>query len=291
MAWPDLTLVAEGAVTRLVWAPDTDQPLGPIRFAACGDALVGTDKAKEGLARVVEHVLERLTEEGLPKTRLAAEWATVAKTDDAEREFCQTVARLGLDPYSVSDQTAADVISVASSLPGELVADFFDSADATALVGAAEWAQRAMLAASEASARARESLSPLYEVVAPIARNLGAGIERPWVVGYAMARQVRRELDVPDTDRFDTSPWVEVGDVSTPSNGIQGIASVDHDRCGLVLGGLRGGLPAGRPTELFGGSTRAARTIGPRVCCGTVGSSRRHPTITGGSRQARRCCA
>jgi hypothetical protein len=29
MAWPDLTLVAEGAVTRIAWTPDTDRPLGP----------------------------------------------------------------------------------------------------------------------------------------------------------------------------------------------------------------------------------------------------------------------
>jgi hypothetical protein len=221
MAWPDLTLVAEGAVTRIAWTPDADRPLGPISFASGGGAMVRTPELREGLARVVDHVLARLAEEGLPKTRLAEEWAAVAKSDDDddEREFCETVARLGLDPYSVSDQTAADVVTIAASLPGELVADFFDSADATDLPGAAERTRRAMRAASRSSARVVESLSPLYRAASPSADELAAGIERPWLTGYAMACRVRRELDIRDTGRFDMSPWVGVSDVRGATRG------------------------------------------------------------------------
>src|SRR5713101_4285320 len=110
MAWPDLTVVTEGAVTRIVWVPDADRPLGPVRFASSGDALDRAEEVVEGLASIVYHVLERLAEERLPKTRLAEEWDAVSRADDEEREFYRTVARLGLDPYSITDQMAAEVV-------------------------------------------------------------------------------------------------------------------------------------------------------------------------------------
>ena len=257
MTWPDLTLVAEGAVFGIVWAPDTGKPLGPISFASGGGVLVRAEEVRQGLARLVDNVLVRLAEERLPKTRLAEEWAAIAKADHDEQEFCSTVARLGLDPYSVDDQTAADVITIASRLPGELVADFFDSADASALVGAADWTRRATAAAERASTKARSALQPLYEAVSSHVEEPATEIERPWETGYAMARQVRHELGVQDTDEFDTSPWVGVSDVSAPSNGIQGLTTVRKGRCGLVLGGLR----LGRSSNLFGQAQALGRVL------------------------------
>ncbi len=252
MAWPNLTLIVEGAVTHVTWVADTNYTSGHIRFASSGVTIVRTDGVIEGLARIVNHALERLAEEGLPKTQLAEEWDAIAKVDGEEREFCQTVARLGLDPYSVSEQTAADVVNIASSLPTELAADFFDSADATALAGAAEWTQRALAAANKASGKARARLRPLYEAVSSysgdvaIASEVVADVDRPWAIGYAMAQRVRSELGVGDTEQFDTSPWVGVSDLSAPSRGVQGVATVNQDRCGLVLGRPRLGVSANR---------------------------------------------
>src|SRR6266566_9227740 len=66
MPWPDLTIVTEGAVTCLVWAPDTENDLWPIRFASGGGALVRTDDVTQGIVTFVDNVLGRLAEEGLP---------------------------------------------------------------------------------------------------------------------------------------------------------------------------------------------------------------------------------
>lgn len=246
MAWPDMTFVVEGPITRIMYAQEASASLAPIRFAAAGSAIIGTEDAKQGLATVVDHVLERLAEEGIPKTRLAEEWDAIAKAGDEEREFCRTVAQLGLDPYSVHEETAAQVIEIASSLPGELVADFFDSADPAALPSAARWAMQAIRAAKDASATASNELSALYDLVHPDVDETTASIGRPWVAGYAMARRARRELGIQHTQYFDTSPWVGVGEVDAPSNGLQGTAIVHEDRCGLVLGGPRIGESASR---------------------------------------------
>lgn len=169
--------------------------------------------------------------------------------NDEERQFCRAVARLGLDPHSVAERTAHDVVVIAASLPEELLDDFFDSADAASLAAAAEWTRRATMAANRAAARAPRALDRLYEAASPAADSAPPTLERPWTTGYAMARLVRDELHVRSTDRFDVSPWVGEAVLKAPSAGIQGTVAVDRGHCGVVLGGNRTS-PFGRARAL-----------------------------------------
>ncbi len=248
MSWPDLTLVAEGAVTRIVWSQDDRRHLAPVRFASEGSSVVRTGEFQVELAQIVTHVLERLAEAGLPKTPLAEEWSALASADEEEQAFCRTVARMGLDPYSVSDEMADEIIGIAARLPAELADDFFDSADVTALESAADWTRRAMPVAERAAARAAKALGTFAGVVSSQSGSVADGMdaERPWTLGYAMARRLRHELDVRDTDPFDVSEWVGLGDVRAPSSGIQGFVTVRDDRCGVVLGNRGLGAMASR---------------------------------------------
>src|SRR5260370_9459984 len=133
MAWPNLTLVIDGSVAHMRWVSDLSYAYRPIRFASDGVAFAPADEVAEGLATIVGHVLERLSEEGLTKTRLADEWNEIARTDNEEREFCVIAAKLGLDPYSVTGESAADIFDVPPSLPQTLISDFFDSPPSTPL--------------------------------------------------------------------------------------------------------------------------------------------------------------
>lgn len=239
MAWPDLTVVTEGAVTRLNWSHDTDPSLTPVRFVSLGDARLPSTEVAESLARFVGEVLTRLSEQGLPKTRLSEEWDAVAKTPDQERPFCLAVAKLGLDPYAIDDRTAADVVRAFDHLPDDLIDDFFDSADPAGLSAAVVWAQRAMAAAGRAAAGAQEPLERLYEATSPAIGGTAADARRPWVTGYDMARRVRLELSSEATEPFDGSRWVGDATLSRPSLGLQGLAAVRDDRCGLVTARAR----------------------------------------------------
>jgi Zn-dependent peptidase ImmA (M78 family) len=51
-----------------------------------------------------------------------------------------------------------------------------------------------------------------------------------------MAGQLRRELQVRETDQFDVAPRVGIGGVNLSGHGIYGLAVVTDDRCGVVLG-------------------------------------------------------
>lgn len=251
MAWPNLTLVVEGSITYARWVSDLEYAQRPVRFASDGMVVARTTEVTKGLAEVVNRVIERLSEEGIPKTRLADEWESIAATDDEERAFCSMTARLGLDPYSVHEDIAANIVEVASGLSDDLFSDFFDSADIMSLSAALQWTRRATTTADRASSRARESLRALYAAIEP-RPDEAAGNEvredayRPWLIGYAMARRVRSELGIGPEEYFDTSPWVGVGELRGPSAGVQGLATVNNDRCGLVLGLPKLGISANR---------------------------------------------
>jgi len=211
--------------------------LVPIRFASDGSRILRADEVRVELATIVDHVLERLVEAGMPKTALAEEWTEVARADSEEKAFCQTAARMGLDPYSIDDAMTDEIVSTANRLPSEIVDDFFDSADTMALAAAADWALRASPVAGRAAAKATQTLGTIQEAISTRVNLTDAtDAERPWTPGYAMARQLRHALAVKDADQFDMSPWVGVGDVSAASHGIYGFAAVKGDRCGVVLG-------------------------------------------------------
>ncbi|HEY2578413.1 MAG TPA: hypothetical protein VGI74_19095 [Streptosporangiaceae bacterium] len=159
---------------------------------------------------------------------------------------------MGLDPYAVSDKIADEVVDIAANLPGQIVEDFFDSAEVTNLAGAAEWTRRAMSVADRATAKAAKTLQSFHRAISLPEGSYDntADTDTPWSVGYAMARNVRHALEVKDTEQFDVSPWVGLGDVSAPPSGIQGFVTVKDDRCGLVLGSQRQGTRFGRARAL-----------------------------------------
>jgi len=251
MAWPDLTLVADGALAHMIWSADTSYMRRPIRFASDGAAFARMEEVTEGLASIVDRVLVRLSEQGIAKSGLADEWDAIAGAGTEEQEFCITAAKLGLDPYSVSDELVSDICDAASSLPDYLLSDFFDSADSAALPDAVLWTRRAVASSERASSRTTESLTGLYSAVDVHWRDKRGlsgreSIDRPWLWGYEMARQVRNELAIDSRAVFDPSPWVGQAEINTPSKGIQGVAAVNDDRCGLVLGLLHPGTSANR---------------------------------------------
>jgi IrrE N-terminal-like domain len=237
MAWPDLTIVPEGSVTCLRWSVDREPTFAPVRFLSADIAFVDSAEVVGGLAGIVTSVLERLAEEGLQKTRLASAWAELGHLDEEEKSFCVTAARLGIDPFSVADDLAGNIVDAASLVGDDVAGDFFDSADAHSVIQAARWTRRASSVAVRASSRAASDLRDLYRAV-PESRSR-AGSVRAWERGYSLARGVREMLQIADESPVDISQWLGIGAVRDDSGGLQGLAVVDDDRCGLVLGERR----------------------------------------------------
>lgn len=232
MAWPDCTVVPEGSVSRIVWAPTRSSAL---QFLSTGNVVAPSREVAASLAALVEDMLTRLSEMGQAETPLHKEWRAISQADGEERDFCATVARMGLDPYEIEDDFAKQVIEVATQLAEDLALDFFDGVDPKRLSESVQWARRAMSAADRASTKANRAVG---ELVPLEGLNTLRNTALPWSQGYGLARHVRRQLSSKSTDKFDLSSWIGVSSAKSPSPGLQGVATIHGSRCGLAISDL-----------------------------------------------------
>ncbi len=224
MPWPDLTLVPEGAVTHVVWTAVSGLPAQPVSFLTSGDTYLPAAAVRQALGRLVEQVLERLTEAGVTGTVLQREWEELGELDQDERQFAAAAARLGLDPFDVDDQVADQIESLADAYDPELLGEFLDSADVQHLSAAGQWLERA---------RGYARLAHRTRAALPL--DPRADEAPPWTLGYQLARAYRSQLGLRPTDRVDLMDLVGLARVAGDPAGLQGLVQMAADGVGLVL--------------------------------------------------------
>lgn len=228
LPWPDLTVVPEGATTRLTWNAGPGLADQPITFLTSGDAYVASDAAADALGRFVDQVLERLRDAGVSGTPLQEEWELIAGSDDEETAFASSVARLGLDPYDVPDELSDDVIGMAETLDDEVLVEFLDSVRPSELRTAAQWLEQAQ---SERVMMPRPALADRLEHAGASSRAQG----QPWELGYAAASSYREQLGLRSREVFPMDRYVSTTPIDAPAGGLQGLVAVERDDLGLVL--------------------------------------------------------
>lgn len=238
-AWPNLTLVPLGRTTHVQWRADpVGDPALPVRFLSHGDAELPSDATQATLGRLVDSVLARLSEQGVAETPLAKEWEAIRTADEDETAFCHAAARLGLDPYAVTEEQAASILRAGHELAGLLLDDFLDSVTPARLVDGLAWVQRA-------SRRLHSQPCGSDGVTAGLAtlpRESGGvtnGLEPPWQVGYRQAGRVRSALDLPVTDPFPVDSLIRVAHETAPDPRLIALAGRTDDHSGALVTGRK----------------------------------------------------
>lgn len=238
-AWPDLAIVPSGETTYLQWRADRESdPSLPVRFIGHGEAALPSQSVQAGLGQLVESVLTRLAEQGVSDTSLAKEWEAVRTADDAEAAFCQAAARLGFDPYSVTDDQAASIIRAGHDLERPLLDDFLNSVTPTRLADGLDWVERA----SRRLAQEPPVPDGLAARLADLSSEPAGGADvhgRPWVAGYRQAQHVRVHLGVPPTHPFPVEELVGLARKSCSDPRLIGLAGRTGDRSGTLVIGRR----------------------------------------------------
>ena len=189
-AFPNLEVVPSGARTHLVWT-EGRSPWTGVEFLSQGDIWIDSGDFRETCADLVDRVIRRLESLGVDNTFLQAEWTAIQSVDEEESGFCKTAAGLGWDPYALDDTGRVWVPLVADNL-GDLLDETLPALDA----------QRpaTCFTITNAIERARRNDLPLERL--RFLRNEtrpDAGIEpNPWSAGYALARQLRQNLELDD---------------------------------------------------------------------------------------------
>lgn len=230
MPWPDVTLVPEGPVSRIVWSAGQGPADSPVAFLTSGDTYLRSDEVADALSRFVEQVLERLAEVDVRGTVLQDEWSLLIRSDEKENAFASAMARLGQDPFYVPDALADDVIASAELLEPEVLAEFLDSVRPDGVRVAMRWLQKARGLAAEMPP------APLLERLSMTAQVADAtGVGRPWLQGYATARSVRAELGLRPNDVLAVGDLVSTQSLVGSASGLQGLVSAQERKVGLVL--------------------------------------------------------
>jgi len=229
MPWPDLTLVPEGDVTRIVWRAGAGMAQQPLIFLTSGDVYLPAAAVHKALNGFVVQVLDRLEESGIRGTHLQEEWHALSLLDSEEREFAAAAARLGLDAFDLDKDVAEALESLSGTLNEALFEEFLDSADPTRLAAARRWLDRA-------SRRVAPGGVPRADLPVAAADGLRPATDlRPWSRGYELAGSCRVHLDLSPTQRIDLNGVVKVTRVGGEAAGLQGLMRVIDDRVGLAL--------------------------------------------------------
>lgn len=233
-AWPDMTLLPEGSLTRIVWR--TDPPVAhyrPVRFIRQGETLVPTDSVELALAELVDLVLTRLAEQGIRDTMLHKEWEAIRQIEPGEAEFCLAAARLGLDPYSEGRELTDTLVRVSETLEGRLFEDFLNAVNPRHIEAGLEWIEQGSRRIEEPPdsggqiAQLRSALSPAISI----------STKRPWEVAYTKAREVRDILGLDSDESFNFDGWLALAERPSGDRGLQALGGMSRqDYPVLVLG-------------------------------------------------------
>ncbi len=151
-ALPDLLLAPTGPFVQAQWNR-RELPSCRVTFLDEGSERMSLANIEEGLRGFIDAVVRRLVEEKVADTPLQQEWAELTSLGSDDKDFCIRAGSMGLDPFDLADETAAEVRRIGSELPESLLADFFAAASPDRLASQAESVQRGVQIVQQPSSR------------------------------------------------------------------------------------------------------------------------------------------
>lgn len=231
--WPNLTIVPEGTHTRLAWYPDDGAtPERPLKYIRGGEAWIHSESLELSLARFVDDVGTRLTEQEVIETSLQKEWAALRVTDAEEAAFCIAAARLGLDPYSDALDLQDSLERATAVLEPSLVDDFFDAVNPERLPSGIDWVVNSTRRINERAPGGTDG----EDLRAAVEAMPAGSTAKPWDLGYGQAVRVRNLLGLDAWERFELGNLMSLITLESNDVGLQAIGRTAGKSNVLVLG-------------------------------------------------------
>lgn len=188
-ALPDLSIVRDGDDILVQWEADpASQSPDRVRFVGRDALRVEVDDFERSVATFVEAVLARLEErlrDNEDAERVVEAWTAIRTADSAERQLCQSLAVMGVDPYDPDEatETLIEVVERAiRDLPDELRTDLLEGSDPGSIIADLKWIELGRAGLRHAVDGAE--FPTVDSVTAPSAHE----------TGYLAARRVRSDL-------------------------------------------------------------------------------------------------
>jgi hypothetical protein len=262
---PDVRLRFDGAALEVSACQKVYE--GPdVRFWGGPSEVLSRRDGETWLTELVTEVLDRLKAKGVEDTSAALRWKRVQLSRHSdERAFCEAAGGLGLDPYAITDDTAA-FIERAEELFGEdePLVEFVVGAGGVDQTRLIRWVDR--MARSEAY---KYRLADLRDVVdAAVRAKPSQNGEQAWAAGYRRASVIRNSLGLSQADRFgsfkDIAKKFGGGATYDLAPKVDGIKALRREHPNGVHVHLRnhGDSPEAKTAHLFA----IARAVGDVAC-------------------------
>jgi hypothetical protein len=155
--------------------------------------------AEAWLSSLIDEVLLRLRQRGLPTTSAALRWQRImASRRSEEAVFCEAAGSLGIDPYQINDATAGFIEKAEALFDHEALIEFVSGAGDVDQRRLLEWVER--MAGNKGLQYRLANLRPIVDQIVrdkPHGQN-----EEAWAAGYRRARDVRQQLNLGQNVRF-----------------------------------------------------------------------------------------
>lgn len=261
---PDLRFRFDGGAFEIVAEQKTYD--GPdVRFWGVPPEVMTRREGEKVLSDLVEQILARLEQRGLPGTSAALRWQRVKLSRHSnEASFCEAAGSLGLDPYQVETEPAAFIEAAEGLFGQESLVEFVSGAgnvDREALIN---WVQR--MAGFHGFKFRLADLAEIAKVVSGKAPPKAG--EVPWAMGYRRGRLARKALSLTNSHRF-SSYRALAESVGAPKSyalapSVDGIKALRRDHADGTHVHVRnhGDSPEAKASHLF----TLARGIGDAIC-------------------------
>ena len=198
-AMPDIRLEFDGVGFEVACQPCRyENP--PVYFPNGAEEWLERKDAERALSEFLAGVIGRLEERGVRDSGLQQQWRLVqaSREDPEEAAVCEAAGALGLDAYDMSDADAAFIEDSGALFDGEALAEFLSGLRRVRERKAAVESIRRL----ESRPRYKSRLPGIESLRAAAPGDSGAGKRKPWETGYRWAREARRMLDAPQSERF-----------------------------------------------------------------------------------------
>lgn len=195
---PDVRFSFDGSIFE-VSAHECAYSNPDLRFFGGTSECLSRSDGEAWLRNLIEDVLSRLNDRGLPETSAALRWKRIqASRTRLERTFCEAAGSLSLDPYQIADATADFIERAETVFTAESLIEFVSGSEEVDQSKLIDWVDQ-----MRGFKGFRYRLADLRPMVDNVEKSLPKKKgEAAWAAGYRRARAMRRELGLQQSDRF-----------------------------------------------------------------------------------------
>ncbi|HEX4081271.1 MAG TPA: hypothetical protein VHX61_20600 [Rhizomicrobium sp.] len=194
-ALPDVRFEPDGRFVDIQVEPfEYENP--HVTFVRRARERIGVDEFQRNMAEFVESVIEKLSDSKVKNTWLEERWSHIQDSleDDEERLFCEAAGAAGIDPYTCTDAEAGSIEAVGEFFEGDALQEFLASQKNQHTAETLDW-----LRSAEAQVGDNAALPDIADLKKGVQEKGAAPVsasERPWKIGYAIADQCRKAINL-----------------------------------------------------------------------------------------------